>query len=296
MSEEMIYQSKNAFLVCREDQMVLVSNGMDYLLSSHPYEPCLYVKIEDQLVAIIHHFLTVDEMEYLAKSQGKMRMITGKEYDISKVCQLILCAIECGIGEADISYLEKKCENVKKEVAEENPLWKELVEDSFYLEYQKYPDCVLDYCILQKETSGHEEKDHKEAVLFAMQQWSKRLKEEYEMEITCAPEKMKSTKVETEDFFKEPLKENENVDESLVKPYWYLFLKPPHENFYSLEDFRKINRLLFPMGTEHLEILEWSTDWSNYFEEGLEWWGARCVSIYDKEKKRFVVIGASATD
>ena len=51
-----------------------------------------------------------------------------------------------------------------------------------------------------------------------------------------------------------------------------------------------------PNGFDKLEIFEWSTDWSSYFDDGLEWWGARCVSIYDKECDRFVVIAASATD
>ena len=33
-----------------------------------------------------------------------------------------------------------------------------------------------------------------------------------------------------------------------------------------------------------------------YFDDGNEWWGALCYTVYDKNLERFVVIMASATD
>ena len=75
-----------------------------------------------------------------------------------------------------------------------------------------------------------------------------------------------------------------------------MFLNPPYGCNYSIKDFKYINDILFPKGYNKLEIFEWSSDWSNYFNDGLEWWGAKCISIYDNNMNRFVVIGASATD
>jgi len=98
---------------------------------------------------------------------------------------------------------------------------------------------------------------------------------------------MKATKIDSQSFFEASKKDNS---------YYYLFSQPPHENNYGVNDFNKINSILFPNGFDNLEIYEWSTDWSNYFDEGLEWWGARCVSIYDIKLNRFIVIGASSTD
>jgi hypothetical protein len=43
-------------------------------------------------------------------------------------------------------------------------------------------------------------------------------------------------------------------------------------------------------------IMKWSTDWSNYFEAGKEWWGAFYWTILLEEKEEIIVIGASATD
>ena len=63
-----------------------------------------------------------------------------------------------------------------------------------------------------------------------------------------------------------------------------------------IEDFIRINKLLFPKGQEHLEIYDWSVEWSNFFDDGLEWWGAAAISIYDKLLDRYIIIFASATD
>ena len=61
-------------------------------------------------------------------------------------------------------------------------------------------------------------------------------------------------------------------------------------------DFDRVNAALFPNGTDGLEIYEWTTDWSEFFDDGHEWWGALCFTVYDKTLDRFAVIMASATD
>lgn len=51
--------------------------------------------------------------------------------------------------------------------------------------------------------------------------------------------------------------------------------------------------------------LEWVTEarvgpemppWSTYFEEGLEWWGVWCLSIWNPRRRTLAVLMASATD
>ncbi|WP_256679591.1 hypothetical protein [Pseudomonas sp. Fl4BN1] len=51
--------------------------------------------------------------------------------------------------------------------------------------------------------------------------------------------------------------------------------------------------------------LEWVTEarvgpeippWSDYFDEGLEWWGVWCLSIWNPERRTLAVLMASATD
>ena len=62
------------------------------------------------------------------------------------------------------------------------------------------------------------------------------------------------------------------------------------------EDFKKVNEVLFPNGTDKLDIYEWTTDWSEFFDDGHEWYGASCWSIYDHSMDRYVVMLVSATD
>ena len=79
-------------------------------------------------------------------------------------------------------------------------------------------------------------------------------------------------------------------------PYWYALMEPMHGKRNKPEDFKRVNEILFPNGTDRLEIYEWTTDWSEFFDDGHEWYGACCYSIYDKSMDRYVVMLVSATD
>ena len=79
-------------------------------------------------------------------------------------------------------------------------------------------------------------------------------------------------------------------------PYWYALMEPIHWRKNKPEDFKKVNDALFPKGTDALDIYEWTTDWSDYFEAGHEWYGACCWSVYDKSMNRYVMMLVSATD
>ena len=79
-------------------------------------------------------------------------------------------------------------------------------------------------------------------------------------------------------------------------PYWYALMEPVHGRRNRPEDFRKVNEALFPNGTDSLDIFEWTTDWSDYFDDGHEWYGSCCWSVYDRSMDRYVVMLVSATD
>ncbi len=50
------------------------------------------------------------------------------------------------------------------------------------------------------------------------------------------------------------------------------------------------------MGWIKGDLYEWTTDWSDFFDDGHEWYGACCWSVYDKTMNRYVVMLVSATD
>ncbi len=79
-------------------------------------------------------------------------------------------------------------------------------------------------------------------------------------------------------------------------PYWFAFLEEPHGTGYEPADFRRVNAALFPAGTDALAVYEWTTDWSDWFDAGHEWWGAACWSVYDPHLNRYAVLLAASTD
>ena len=88
--------------------------------------------------------------------------------------------------------------------------------------------------------------------------------------------------------------DDENIGTTV--PYWYALMEPVYGRRNRPEDFKKVNEVLFPNGTDKLDIYEWTTDWSDFFDDGHEWYGACCWSIYDKTLNRYVVMLVSATD
>ena len=152
--------------------------------------------------------------------------------------------------------------------------------DPFYLLLGDYTDLVIDYCIINdKRYCGYA--SHKEALRTAFAG----LDGDWDGD----PDKATCKSITTgERFLSE--RESEKLN------YRKAFLCPPNGSSYTDSDFEKVNAALFPNGTESLEVYEWTTDWSDYFDEGHEWWGTLCLTVYDKTLERFVVIMASATD
>lgn len=52
--------------------------------------------------------------------------------------------------------------------------------------------------------------------------------------------------------------------------YAFSFLEPPYGNKWVLKNWQEFNDILFP-NKDNLIIYSWNTQWSNYFNDGLEW-------------------------
>ena len=200
---------------------------------------------------------------------------------------------------------------------------RELLNDPFYEMIEKYDRCIIDYCLIADDTPHQGYRSHKDAILFAMLKVIERdidaqLKSEIEdhskaddepfpwnLDIAKAqghqidpaqllhmPEILRTDHVGQRFYdcgLPDPLK-GEQI------PYWYAFWETPHPSGYGPDEFRKVNSVLFPEGTDELEVYEWTTDWSDYFDDGREWWGTACWSVYDKHLNRYIVIMAATTD
>ena len=200
---------------------------------------------------------------------------------------------------------------------------RELAGDPFYSLIRRYDRCIIEYCLMVDDAPYQGLLSHKTAIEFAIRKageesWEdqplakeRRRKEASKLLLpwTCDLEKARAVPKDASSFLFVPeilRKErwgntvygsnwdNDNTGGPI--PYWYAFLEPPHGSGYTPEDLRLVNSALFPAGPDALEVYEWTTDWSDYFEDGHEWWGAACWSVYDKQLLRFVTLLASATD
>ena len=200
---------------------------------------------------------------------------------------------------------------------------RELINDPFYKLLEKYDRCIIDYCLIEDDTPYQGYRSHKDAVLFAMLKVIERdIDEQIKMEVSDYKEvqdepfpwnidigKARGHQIEPEELFHVPdiLRTDSNgrrvYDCGLPDPlkgeqipYWYAFWETPHGTGYGPDEFHNINSALFPESTDELDVYEWTTDWSNYFDDGHEWWGTACWSVYDKRMNRYVVIMAESTD
>ncbi len=85
-----------------------------------------------------------------------------------------------------------------------------------------------------------------------------------------------------------------------VNGYKSAFFLPPYGLRGSIEAqsalFAAINLEVFGSDMAQSEIFAWSTNWSNYFDAGHEWWGAFYWTVLPAGSNRMVTIGASSTD
>ncbi len=162
----------------------------------------------------------------------------------------------------------------------------------------KYSRLALDYVILSADTyTGME--THKNAVMKAFEIIGKRYDDYYDVQV----EKMEATlsdieellKLPDDDYYNKRTECNRGVYIPDIIPYWYAFLEPPYKVQYLTGDFVEFNDILFP-NKQDVEVYRWNDDFSNYFDDGKEWWGTGLWSAYDKATRNIVIIGASITD
>ncbi len=183
----------------------------------------------------------------------------------------------------------------------------ELENDEFYKFIENYKHNVIDFCILKDNEPYSGENSHRKALSFAIRKFSESDDESsfgYDIDLAA------SVSISPAELLALPVPLSEKVlrrSNGTVKkiynirtdggeiPYWQAFMFSPY-GINETEDFIKVNSKLFNAGSDHLEVLKWSTDWAEYFDDGREWWGNLCVTVYDRLLDRYVVIMASATD
>lgn len=88
----------------RENEVVFLFDDTEYVLGSHPYEPCLYMKKDGAIYRTLHNAFNVDELpERFARGETLLG-IDGKEYDREAFCNALIAAIAANRSEMDFTY------------------------------------------------------------------------------------------------------------------------------------------------------------------------------------------------
>ncbi|HEY2828307.1 MAG TPA: hypothetical protein VGJ04_11970 [Pirellulales bacterium] len=157
---------------------------------------------------------------------------------------------------------------------------------------------ALDYAFLEADADYSSDVLHKQAAIEGMQIIDG-------ANSTCDLSKIQGSSISYQTFLGtvevQPVRISQTAGSiPNVDGYKTAFFHPP----YGLREtlpfasnlFVQINNFLFGSDPDMSEIFSWSTDWSNYFDAGREWWGAFYWTIRQPNSRQFVVIGASTTD
>ena len=294
-----VYEDGEYTLGQKDNRVYLDANGERYFLSCQPYEPCLYITDEKGNMSVVHNaFDPFVVLEYL--NGGKtVTSITGFEYNAKDFCRMV--KYSAGLGNINIDDAERAFGGKKgfdRQRGENNDKTPKtgnifappdgvsvIKEDPFYDVFEQYPDSVVDICLIKNEASYSGVNSHFNALITAALHI---ISDEWELHFESI--KIKAKPISAEQFLSREKTNGENLN------FRTAFLYPPYPVGYNGKDFDRLNNALFPKGTDNLDIYKWSTDWSDYFDDGKEWWGTLCLTVYDKTLDRFAVITASATD
>ncbi len=291
-----VYRDGRYTLGLENGRPYLTAAGKRYLLSCHPYEPCLYITDENGFLTAVHNaFDPVCALEAFAGGHP-VTSITGRTYDAPDFCRMVEIAAgqgSIGIDEAERAFGSPQTEKkpqipaAEKEALQKTPENADAPEGASDVRLVRYPGAVIDYCLVKIDSPCRGEASHRQALACAFRALDASdtdgLPWRYDVRKACA------RRVGAEALFAPG-------DSGETLTYRKAFLEPPHGIGYTDADFRRVNETLFPNGTDRLDVMEWSTDWSDYFDDGREWWGAMCCTVYDSTLDRFTVILASATD
>ena len=300
----------------RDGVPYLTADGRTYLLSCHGYEPCMYITGEGGALTAVHNSFDPSAVLAVFRRGGTVTSITGREYDARDFCEMVEYA--AGMGDAFIDDAErvfgdrpKKKPSAKipgatpvGDTADALPVgdtagalpvgdadgaagYGIIRDDPFLDVVAGYPDSAVDFCLVKSGSTDAAQNAHRNALACACRELLAGDGEDDAWTYDLGRARARRIGVDA-------LFAPEDAHGALN--YRRAFLSPPWDSVYTDADFAHLNATLFPNGTDGLEAYEWTTDWSDYFDDGHEWWGALCLTVYDKSLDRFAVILASATD
>lgn len=98
-------------LAFNDDEVTYTYNGTEYRLAFHPYEPCLYICIGDDIIYVLHNTFTTYQLKE-AFTEGKTVNDFGREYDEEGFCKVLAAFLDSGRTDMDFFYAAKLVEDM----------------------------------------------------------------------------------------------------------------------------------------------------------------------------------------
>ncbi|MCQ2555171.1 MAG: hypothetical protein MJ171_05930 [Clostridia bacterium] len=83
----------------------------EYELRSHPYEPCLYIFKDDEMIKILHNAFDVYDLPSIFEAGETVRAINGKDFDEETFCSVLIAAINDTHYEMDWPFAAELVKN-----------------------------------------------------------------------------------------------------------------------------------------------------------------------------------------
>ena len=76
-----------------EGKIIFTYTDGEYELRSHPYEPCLYICKNDEMIKILHNAFEAYDLPEIFDANETVRAIDGKDFDEDAFCKVLIAAI-----------------------------------------------------------------------------------------------------------------------------------------------------------------------------------------------------------
>ena len=103
---KIIYQDEEFLLQENDNTLYFIYEDKTCCLSSHPYEPCLYIHKPDETIITVHDSFETGTIYNAAINSKEISTISGHSYDLNGICRLLKFACETDEDSFDITYLE----------------------------------------------------------------------------------------------------------------------------------------------------------------------------------------------
>lgn len=84
----------NGLLKFRGDSAVFLYKATEYTLGDHPYEPCLYIKKDGEIIRTLHYAFTVEGLQSVFAEGRKLHGINGKDYSSDDFCRVLAATLD----------------------------------------------------------------------------------------------------------------------------------------------------------------------------------------------------------